>query len=66
VIDLAKITAPKLLYVGGADFPEAQVGNAAALGVEVTVVPGLDHVDGFGRADLVMPLVLDFLVRLGL
>jgi pimeloyl-ACP methyl ester carboxylesterase len=66
VIDFAHIRAPTLLYVGGADLPEAQAGNAAALGVEVTVIPALDHVEGFGRSDLVMPLVFGFLEPRGL
>jgi pimeloyl-ACP methyl ester carboxylesterase len=65
-IDLGRVTAPSLVYVGGSDEPEEERKTADALGVELHVLPGLDHLQGFSRVDLVMPLVLGFLEPLGL
>lgn len=65
-IDLGRVTAPALAYVGGNDEPDEHRATAEALGVELHVLPGLDHLEEFSRLDLVMPLVLGFLEPLGL
>ena len=65
-IDLGRVTAPALVYVGGNDLPEEEKRTADALGVELHVLPGLDHLEGFARVDLVAPLVLGFLESLRL
>ena len=49
VIDLARITAPTLLYCGGGDEPEALEGTAKALGVPVQVVGDSGHFETFAR-----------------
>ncbi len=65
-IDIGRVTAPALVYVGGNDDPEAERKTSDALGVELQVLPDLDHLEAFSRLDLVMPLVLAFLLPLGL
>ena len=40
--------------------------TADALGVELQVLPALDHLEAFSRLDLVMPLVREFLEPLEL
>ena len=64
--DLGRVTAPALDYVGGDNEPDSEKRTAEALGVELQVLPGLDHLQAFSRVDLVMPLVLGFLGPLGL
>lgn len=65
-IDIGRVAAPALVYVGGNDHPEDERKTSAALGVDLQVVPNLDHLEAFSRLDLVMPLVLGFLEPLGL
>jgi len=65
-IDIGRVTAPALVYVGGNDYPEEERKTSDALGIELRVLPGLDHLQAFSRLDLVMPLVLGFLEPLGL
>jgi pimeloyl-ACP methyl ester carboxylesterase len=65
-IDIGRVTAPALVYVGGNDQPEEERNTSDALGVELQVLPGLDHLEAFSRIDLVMPVVLAFLDPLGL
>ena len=65
-IDLGRVTAPAFVYVGGNDEPDEEKKTADALGVDLHVVSDLDHLQGFSRVDLVMPLVLGFLESLGL
>jgi pimeloyl-ACP methyl ester carboxylesterase len=65
-IDIGRVTAPALVYVGGNDYPEEERRTSDALGVELQVLPGLDHLQAFSRLDLVMPLVFGFLEPLGL
>jgi pimeloyl-ACP methyl ester carboxylesterase len=65
-IDVGRIAAPSLIIAGGASDPESSKEVAAALGVPLHVLPGLDHLQAFSRIDLVMPLVLAFLEPLGL
>ena len=65
-IDLGLVTAPALVYVGGNDDPDGERKTAVALGVDLHVLPGLDHLQAFTRLDLVMPLIFDFLEPLGL
>jgi pimeloyl-ACP methyl ester carboxylesterase len=64
--DPGGIRVPALVYIGGNDEPEEERKTAAALGVECHVLADLDHLQGFSRIDLVMPVVLAFLVPLGL
>lgn len=65
-IDIRRVTVPALIYVGGNDRPDDERRTSDALGVELQVLPGLDHLQAFSRLDLVMPLVLGFLEPLGL
>ena len=58
---LGRIVAPALVIEGGDDDPDGAKRCADALGVEVRVMPGLDHLQAFSRIDLVLPLVLGFL-----
>jgi pimeloyl-ACP methyl ester carboxylesterase len=59
--DLGRVTAPALVIVGGEDDPHESRATAAALGAEIHVLPGLDHLQEFTRTDLVFPLVDAFL-----
>ncbi|HEY8867965.1 MAG TPA: alpha/beta hydrolase [Candidatus Limnocylindrales bacterium] len=65
-IDLGRVTAPTLAFVGGKDEPDTDRATAEALGAEFHVLPDLDHLEEFSRLDLVMPLVFGFLEPLGL
>ena len=65
-IDLGRVTAPALVLEGGNDDPMVARKLADTLGVELNVLPGLDHLEAFSRLDLVMPLVLGFLESHGL
>lgn len=65
-VGIGRVTAPALVYVGGNDHPGKERKTSDALGVELHVLPGLDHLQAFSRLDLVMPLVLGFLEPLGL
>jgi pimeloyl-ACP methyl ester carboxylesterase len=65
-IDIGRVTAPALVYIGGNDYPDEERKTSDALGVDLQVLPDLDHLEAFSRIDLVMPLVLAFLVPLGL
>ena len=65
-VGIGRVTAPALVYVGGNDRPDEERRTSEALGVELRVLPGLDHLQAFSRLDLVMPLVLGFLEPLGL
>jgi hypothetical protein len=65
-IDLGRVTAPAFVYVGGNDEPDEEKKTADALSVDLHVVLDLDHLQGFSRVDLIMPLVLGFLESLGL
>lgn len=61
------IVAPTLVLHGGNDGPDRGPSRTAdALGVEVRVLPDLDHLETFSRLDLVMPIVRGFLGPLGL
>ncbi len=71
-IDLSRITAPALVYCGGNDDPDEVTRTADALGVELQVLPGLDHSDAFspvgggtGTLEAVLPLVHAHLERNG-
>jgi pimeloyl-ACP methyl ester carboxylesterase len=65
-IDIGRVKAPALVYVGGDDRPAEERRTSDALGVELQVLTGLDHLEAFSRLDLVVPLVLGFLEPLGL
>ncbi len=65
-IDIGRVTAPAFVYVGGNDQPDVERKTSDALGVELQVLPDLDHLEAFSRLDLVMPLVLGFLEPLRL
>lgn len=60
--DVGRIDVPCLLYAGGDDpFAAAVEQDAAALGAEVEILPGMSHMQGYARLDLVAPRVLAFL-----
>jgi hypothetical protein len=65
-IDIGRVAVPALVYVGELDEPEDERKTSDALGVDLHLLPGLDHLQAFSRLDLVMPLVLGFLEALGL
>jgi pimeloyl-ACP methyl ester carboxylesterase len=58
-----RMDMPCCLYVGEADPLFAQARDASRLNPRVTFfsLPGLDHVDGFYRTDIVLPRVVSFL-----
>ena len=60
-IRLDRVTAPSLVYVGGADDPDGNRRTAEALGIELDEFAGLNHLEVFSRLDLVIPLVAGFL-----
>jgi pimeloyl-ACP methyl ester carboxylesterase len=60
-IDFGRVAVPALVYVGSNDQPDEERMTADALGVELQVLPALDHLEAFSRLDLVMPLVQGFL-----
>ena len=62
-VDLARVTAPALVLSVGRAGSET---DAAALGVELQALSGLDHLLAFSRLDIVMPLVLGFLEQHGI
>jgi pimeloyl-ACP methyl ester carboxylesterase len=64
-IDPARVKAPALVLEGSRDDPEVARRVADELGVEVVVLPDLDHLEAFSRLDLVMPPVERFLGSLG-
>lgn len=60
--DLSQVKAPALLYVAEDDmFASLMPHDAAALGAELVVLPGLDHGQGYLRRDLIEPAALAFL-----
>jgi pimeloyl-ACP methyl ester carboxylesterase len=63
---LSRVTAPTLVIAGGDDYPDEGRRTAEVLGVDLRVLPGLDHLQGFSRTDLVFPLVDEFLETRGL
>ena len=63
---LSRVTAPALVIIGGNDDPEDSRKTADALGVDLQVLPGMDHLQEFSRTDLVFPLVDSFLETHGL
>ena len=65
-VDLGRVSAPVLVLCGGNDGPEEPRQTAEALGVQLQVLPELNHVETFSRLDLVMPQVKGFLGALGL
>jgi len=56
--DLSRVTAPTLVYCGGGDDPDAKRPTADALGTELHVVGDGDHMQAFGEAAALVPLVL--------
>lgn len=65
--DLTKVTIPCLLYAGSEDpwLPDVQATAEKILGCEFKVLEGLDHRQGAERADLVAPVVTEFISRQG-
>lgn len=64
-VGIGRVTTPALVYVGGNDYPEEERKTSDALGVDLQVLPDLDHLEAFSRLDLVMPMVIAFLEHLG-
>jgi pimeloyl-ACP methyl ester carboxylesterase len=60
-IDLARIAAPALVYVGGEDQPELSRRTADALGVELIELPGRDHRTALMATEAAMAFVAPFL-----
>ena len=65
-ISLERVTAPSLVYSGGADGPESDRRTAGALGVELVELDGLNHLEVYSRLDLVVPLVAGFMATHGI
>ena len=65
---LPTITRPSLLYVGEADavLPQAQECVEHMPYAQLVSLPGLNHPEGFYRADVVLPHVMSFLTEVGL
>ena len=63
--NLRNIVAPALV-IGGDDDPGGATRFADAIGAELRMMPGLDHLQAFARSDLVLPLVVGFIRPLGL
>lgn len=60
--DVSAVSAPAMLYVAENDmFAALMPHDAAALGAELTVLPGLDHGQGYLRRDLIESKALVFL-----
>jgi len=59
--DLARVSAPALVYCGGDDDPDDAVPTAKALKTELRVVGGCDHFGAFKAVDSVVPLAVAFL-----
>jgi pimeloyl-ACP methyl ester carboxylesterase len=64
-LDPRRIAAPALVIEGSNDDLESAQRIASGLGLDVVVLPELDHLEAFSRLDLVMPPVLRFLESLG-
>jgi pimeloyl-ACP methyl ester carboxylesterase len=62
--DPSRITARSLVYCGGEDSPEENGRTAQALGVQLHVLPGLDHDGGIMAIDQVMAIVEPFLASM--
>jgi pimeloyl-ACP methyl ester carboxylesterase len=60
-IELGRISAPSLVYVGSEDGPDRDRRTAEALGVELHELPGLDHRSGLSATDRIMAVVEPFL-----
>ena len=60
-IELHRVRAPALVYCGANDSPETVRATADALGVELSLIEGCDHLDAFFQVDRVLPLVLRYL-----
>lgn len=62
-VDPASLTAPSFHYAGEHDpiLPATRLGARAMPGAILKVIPGLNHLTGFARSDLVLPLVRAFL-----
>jgi pimeloyl-ACP methyl ester carboxylesterase len=59
---LSEVSVPSMLYVAENDmFAGLMPTDAAALGVDLMVLPGLDHGQGYLSRDLVEPAALRFL-----
>jgi pimeloyl-ACP methyl ester carboxylesterase len=64
-IDLGRVRAPSLVLEGSDDDPDSSRIAAAVLGVDLQVLPGLNHLEAFSEVALVMSLVRPFLDRVG-
>lgn len=62
-VELDGVRAPVLAYCGSLDDPRSMQPTAAALGVELSLIDGCDHLDAFRRAELVTPLDIEHLDR---
>ena len=62
-VDPATLTAPSFHYAGEQDpiLPATRRAAEAMPGATFKMVPGLNHLTGFARGDLVLPLARDFL-----
>lgn len=60
-LDLGRITAPALIYVGGEDEPDGDRRTAEAIGAEFHELAGLDHRTGLSDTATVMAAVEPFL-----
>lgn len=60
-VDLGQISAPSFVYVGSEDGPDHNRRTARALGVELQVLPGLDHRTGLSATDRILAIVEPFL-----
>jgi pimeloyl-ACP methyl ester carboxylesterase len=61
VFDLARVSAPALVYCGADDDPDDAVPTAQALKTELRVVGDCDHFGAFKEVDSVVPLAVAFL-----
>ena len=64
-IDLGRVRAPALVLEGSNDDPDSSGVVAAALGVELQILPGLNHLEAFSEVALAMSFVRPFLDRVG-
>ena len=62
-VDPATLTAPSFHYAGQQDpiLPVTQRAAEAMPGATFKMIPGLNHLTGFARGDLVLPLAREFL-----
>jgi pimeloyl-ACP methyl ester carboxylesterase len=60
---LTRIAVPSFIYVADVDprFAEAKTAAEAIRGATFVSLPGLNHLEGFVRSDLVLPVVTEFL-----